>query len=260
MIALATSAADREYFTRKLAVVLHIRAEFASAWRASAEFAASQERLRRTEERLTVAVKRFDLNSKRASEERKGPRTQAWREAHADLAVADAYASGLDLTPFASMYRALVARVALSLNVEVRQTVVAGSGQGHAWQELREIEISKIVDGPTLTTALHELGHVAHQHEANHMEKMIPGDTPSRKRRICIDCELSAWEFAVDTIVESGLSWTRAMHADMKRGLTSYRKHGTPSQQARIDKLVSDHHRREIILDTIYHEQRKRGI
>jgi hypothetical protein len=120
---------------------------------------------------------------------------------------------------------------ALCQELGVRPTyAVEYFGQGYAWASLKEIELPPINSAFTYGTGPHELGHTQHPCEKSHTRVTIEAG-----RTCCVRCELLAWRWAIDHAIR----WDSDSHESLVCGLSSYRKYGTPAEQAEIDAMIS---------------------
>lgn len=124
-------------------------------------------------------------------------------------------------------YRRHTAALAAGLGVHVEYVDAIRCLNGYAWPRLKVIEVTPIATPRDYATVLHELGHVARPCEPTHHRA---------KGQPCLVCELSAWRWAMQAAQPA---WTRAMHAQLKQSLPTYKRYGTQGQQREIDALCA---------------------
>jgi hypothetical protein len=134
-----------------------------------------------------------------------------------------------DTDPEVIRYRRHIAALCQELGVKPK-FVVEFFRQGYAWSSLKEIELPPINGRFSYAIGMHEAAHCACPCEKSHVRvKTENGET------VCVKCELAAWKWAIAHAV----AWEKDMHEAMVGGLSSYRKFGTPAEQAEIDAMIS---------------------
>jgi hypothetical protein len=108
---------------------------------------------------------------------------------------------------------------------------VLGAVNAYAVPGRRMIDISPICNVDNYVTAMHEVGHIAHGCSPSHRR------TKTANTDVCVQCELTAWRFAQ---ANARPTWTKEMHACLRRALLTYRQYGTPAEQREIDRMVSN--------------------
>jgi hypothetical protein len=101
----------------------------------------------------------------------------------------------------------------------------------------RRITCPLIVDDETAATALHEAGHVLSEQCAGPAHYRDPAVTAWSN---CLRCETLAWSAAIELV--RPLPWSRAMHRQLTRSLTSYRRGtpGWPDARRELDALARE--------------------
>jgi hypothetical protein len=226
----------RQVWTRMREIDHEIRMQ--AIKRRSAEFAATLARDRRAEERASNEVLdlRFDIWRTRrhiwdlyaAKEGEPPPRLDIKLARDVNRRALESIDRGQD--PQVHAYREHV--VALCQKLSVKSTyAVTYFGQAYAWGTLKEVELRPINSEFSYAIALHELGHCARPCEKSHVRVTMG----KHKETCCVRCELAAWRWAIDHAIR----WDKDSHEALCHGLTSYRKYGTPAEQADIDAMTS---------------------
>jgi hypothetical protein len=225
----------RQVWTRMREIDHEIRME--AIKRRSAEFAATLARNRRTEERVSNELLDLRLDTWRFKRQmwetytsKKGeppPPLDMSLAKKLNRRVLESIDRGQD--PQVQALRHHIAAICQELGVKSTFTVEY-FGQGYAWASLKEIELPPINSAFAYATALHELGHCANPCAKSHV-RVKTGDG----KTCCVACELAAWKWAI----ANAIAWQKDMHESLTGGLSSYRKFGTPTEQAEIDATTS---------------------
>jgi hypothetical protein len=112
--------------------------------------------------------------------------------------------------------------------VEVRTTMPSGAS-AYADSRRRNIVVPPITDEDTFAVCLHEAGHIL-AGECPRREPHRPDPTVTRWHH-CLECEVSAWQHAMQLI-----PFSRAMHERLAESLQSYRR-STPGSAAAVERL-----------------------
>jgi hypothetical protein len=105
--------------------------------------------------------------------------------------------------------------------IDVSFDVVANVN-AYAFVKLKRVETSEISRAESYADFLHEAGHIVR--------------FCGHRKSPCVTCEIAAWRWAQEV---ARPSWTREMHAEMRRCLPTYKKLATTAEQREIDELVS---------------------
>jgi hypothetical protein len=189
-----------------------------------ADLEAARTRLRRAEERATVA----DLEC--AMSIYRGPILRGTGRMPVDVARRWLRVRVEPGAPEVPEFRADIDRLAAKLSAKARYDVSVPVN-AYAWQALREVELQRPVSEEALATDGHELGHIANPCLPTHRRVARSSSTGS----LCVACELAAWRWAARHLCR----WTWPMHIQMASSLSTYKPYGTEDEQQEIDTLCS---------------------
>jgi hypothetical protein len=189
-----------------------------------ADLEAARTRLRRAEERATVADLEYAMSVYR------GPVLRGTGSMPVDVARRWLRVRVEPGAPEIPAFRADIDRLAAGLKATVRYDVSVPVN-AYAWQARREVELQRPVSEEALATDGHELGHIAKPCEPTHT--LVPRSTGPGS--LCVACELAAWRWAALHLCR----WTRAMHIQMASSLSTYKPYATEAERQQIDALCS---------------------
>lgn len=135
-----------------------------------------------------------------------------------------------DDNPAVRVLASWLRRTWASEGIDSRECAEPLLSNGAAVRTLRFIEVAPLRSVRACLIAAHETGHILHEPLAD--ERAVKGELGER---ISVPCEIAAWRWVLDHVP----IWTRDMHDDMTRFVTSYRSYATSEEAAAIDHLCS---------------------
>jgi hypothetical protein len=207
---------------RRRQIDAEVRAD--AAKRQLANLEAARTRLRRAEERATVADLEYAMSVYR------GPILRGTGSMPVDVAHRWLRVRVEPGAPEIPEFRVDIDRLAARLTATVRYDVSLPVN-AYAWQARRDVELQRPVSEEALAMDGHELGHVAEPFKRTHT--LVPRSTG--RGSLCVACELAAWRWAALYLCR----WTWAMHVQMASSLSTYKPYATEAEQQQIDALCS---------------------